>query len=254
MRQKKRTETKRKTFSLQQLQNILLTCKKEEPNYYLLMLICATTGIRISEALGLQFENVDFPNRQLHIIWQKGRTIYGDGWESQMATSQLIQTKTYSSVRNVEIPQFVLDEIILAKNKYDYLNQNDVNFHYTPDFVVVNSNGRPLSRDSKISHAFKHVLELCDINPDDYCWHDLRHTYATLLKKNINNLKVISKLLGHSTVDMTEDVYIDDQRDIIDTSSIMTKYVDSLYDKIYLSDKSEELDMSKISDAFLKIR
>lgn len=254
MRQKKRTETKRETFSLQQLQNILLTCKKEEPNYYLLMLICSTTGIRISEALGLQFENVDFSNRQLHIIWQKGRTIYGDGWESQMATSQLIQTKTYSSVRNVEIPQFVLDEIILAKNKYDYLNQNDVNFHYTPDFVVVNSNGRPLSRDSKISHAFKHVLELCDINPDDYCWHDLRHTYATLLKKNINNLKVISKLLGHSTVDMTEDVYIDDQRDIIDTSSIMTKYVDSLYDKIHMSDKSEELDMSKISDAFLKIR
>ena len=133
MRQKKRTETKRKTFSLQQLQNILLTCKKEEPNYYLLMLICSTTGIRISEALGLQFENVDFSNRQLHIIWQKGRTIYGDGWESQMATSQLIQTKTYSSVRNVEIPQFVLDEIILAKNKYDYLNQNDVNFHYTPE-------------------------------------------------------------------------------------------------------------------------
>ena len=133
MRQKKRTETKRKTFSLQQLQNILLTCKKEEPNYYLLMLICATTGIRISEALGLQFENVDFPNRQLQIIGQKGRTIYGDGWESQMATSQLIQTKTYSSVRNVEIPQFVLDEIILAKNKYDYLNQNDVNFHYTPE-------------------------------------------------------------------------------------------------------------------------
>ncbi len=134
------------------------------------------------------------------------------------------------------------------------MNQNDVNFHYTPDFVVVNSNGRPLSRDFKISHAFKHVLELCDINPDDYCWHDLRHTYATLLKKNINNLKVISKLLGHSTVDMTEDVYFDDQRDIIDTSSIMTKYVDSLYDKIHMSDKSEELDMSKISDAFLKIR
>ena len=160
MRQKKRTETKRKTFSLQQLQNILLTCKKEEPNYYLLMLICSTTGIRISEALGLQFENVDFSNRQLHIIWQKGRTIYGDGWESQMATSQLIQTKTYSSVRNVEIPQFVLDEIILAKNKYDYLNQNDVNFHYTPDFVVVNSNGRPLSRDFKISHAFKHAALL----------------------------------------------------------------------------------------------
>lgn len=53
---------------------------------------------------------------------------------------------------------------------------------------------------------------------------------------------------------MTEDVYIDDQRDIIDTSSIMTKYVDSLYDKIHMSDKSEELDMSKKSDAFLKIR
>ena len=144
MKQNKKAALKRTTFSLQQLQNILLTCKSEEPDYYLLMLICATTGIRISEALGLQFENVDYFNCRLHIVWQKGITIQGDGWESHMATSQLIRPKTYSSIRSVELPQFVLDEIILAKTKYDYLIQNDVNFHYTSDFVIVNSIGKPL--------------------------------------------------------------------------------------------------------------
>lgn len=74
-----------------------------------------STGIRISEALGLQFENVDYFNCRLHIVWQKGRTIQGDGWESHMATSQLIRPKTYSSIRSVELPQFVLDEIVLTK-------------------------------------------------------------------------------------------------------------------------------------------
>lgn len=68
MKQNKKAALKRTTFSLQQLQNILLTCKNEEPDYYLLMLICATTGIRISEALGLQFENVDYFNSRLHIV------------------------------------------------------------------------------------------------------------------------------------------------------------------------------------------
>ena len=251
MKQNKKAALKRSTFSLQQLQNILLTCKNEEPDYYLLMLICATTGIRISEALGLQFENVDYFNCRLHIVWQKGRTIQGDGWESHMATSQLIPPKTYSSIRSVELPQFVLDEIILAKTKYDYLIQNDVNFHYTSDFVIVNSIGKPLSRDSNISHAFKHVLELCGINSEKYHWHDLRHTYATLLKKNINNLKVISKMLGHATTNMTEEVYIDTQKEVIDLCNIMNNYAENLTFQVRKNDEKiaqQDFDMAKMVD------
>ena len=58
--------------------------------------------------------------------------------------------------------------------------------------------------------------------------------------------------------DPVEDIYkINAELEAYNLSLIhifMTKYVDSLYDKIHMSDKSEELDMSKISDAFLKIR
>lgn len=143
---------------------------------------------------------------------------------------------------------------VLKKQIFYTLSRIIANTSMSKAYRNVRLKSLKLLYDSCVQLNITDVLELCDINPDDYCWHDLRHTYATLLKKNINNLKVISKLLGHSTVDMTEDVYFDDQRDIIDTSSIMTKYVDSLYDKIHMSDKSEELDMSKISDAFLKIR
>lgn len=41
-------------------------------------------------------------------------------------------------------------------------------------------------------------------------WHDLRHTYATILYDNSISLKAISSSLGHSNVRITKDVYIED--------------------------------------------
>jgi integrase len=37
--------------------------------------------------------------------------------------------------------------------------------------------------------------------------HDLRHSAATLLRKMGVDLKVIQEILGHSTLDMTANVY-----------------------------------------------
>lgn len=38
-------------------------------------------------------------------------------------------------------------------------------------------------------------------------FHDLRHTYATLLLENGVNIKIISERLGHSRVAITLDIY-----------------------------------------------
>ena len=100
-------------------------------------------------------------------------------------------------------------------------------------------------------HAFKHVLELCGIDSEKYHWHDLRHTYATLLKKNINNLKVISKMLGHATTNMTEEVYIDNQKEVIDLCNIMNNYADDLTFQVRKNDEKiaqQDFDMAKMVD------
>ena len=101
------------------------------------------------------------------------------------------------------------------------------------------------------SHAFKHVLELCGIDSEKYHWHDLRHTYATLLKKNINNLKVISKMLGHATTNMTEEVYIDTQKEVIDLCNIINNYAENLISRVRKKDEKiaqRDFDMAKMVD------
>ena len=101
------------------------------------------------------------------------------------------------------------------------------------------------------SHAFKHVLELCGIDSEKYHWHDLRHTYATLLKKNINNLKVISKVLGHATTNMTEEVYIDTQKEVIDLCNVMNNYAENLISQVRKNDEKiaqQDFDMAKMVD------
>ena len=38
-------------------------------------------------------------------------------------------------------------------------------------------------------------------------WHDLRHSFASLLIQNGQSLKYVSDQLGHSSIKMTADVY-----------------------------------------------
>ena len=47
-------------------------------------------------------------------------------------------------------------------------------------------------------------------------FHDLRHTFATLLLVNNYNLKAISLMLGHANTIITSSVYFDKNKIIID--------------------------------------
>ena len=65
----------------------------------------------------------------------------------------------------------------------------------------------------------------------DIRWHDLRHSYATLLLKNEFNLKAISKILGHSKEIVTADNYIDNQEIIADGVSELVEYMEEVLPK-----------------------
>ena len=57
-------------------------------------------------------------------------------------------------------------------------------------------------------------------------FHDLRHTYATLLLINNYDLKAVSELLGHASTIITSNVYFDKNRLIIDCTSELNSYID----------------------------
>lgn len=61
-------------------------------------------------------------------------------------------------------------------------------------------------------------------------WHDLRHTYATLLDQNNMNMKVVSEILGHYSEEFTNEVYVIHKPEVIiyDTSEVMNSFIESL--------------------------
>jgi integrase len=67
------------------------------------------------------------------------------------------------------------------------------------------------------ARSFKRVLKYAGLR--DIRFHDLRHTFATLMLQNGEHPKVVQEMLGHATIAITMDTYShvlpDMQRDAV---------------------------------------
>jgi integrase len=71
--------------------------------------------------------------------------------------------------------------------------------------VFPSSVGTPLSG-GNLNRAFKALLKRAEL-PEKTRFHDLRHTWATLLLKHCVNPKFVQELLGHADISLTLNVY-----------------------------------------------
>ena len=125
-------------------------------------------------------------------------------------------------LRDINLPDFVMDELYLAKARYEETLKNDPNFNDNLDFVLFRDHGKAIARPY---YYFKKVMKKCNIDHTKHVWHDLRHTYATLLDQNKMNMKVVSEILGHYSEAFTNEVYVihEPQVVIYDTSEPMNE-------------------------------
>ena len=72
------------------------------------------------------------------------------------------------------------------------------------DFVFTTATGAPLDH-SNVLHDFQAAVARAGLRRQRF--HDLRHACATLLLEQGEELGVVSKILGHSNVATTADVY-----------------------------------------------
>jgi integrase len=71
--------------------------------------------------------------------------------------------------------------------------------------VFCSTTGTPIRRQNLQRRSFKPLLKKAGL--PDIRFHDLRHTFATLTLAKGANVKTVSKMLGHSTIRVTLDVY-----------------------------------------------
>ncbi len=122
------------------------------------------------------------------------------------ANKDLAEVKTERGNREIYVPQAVLDavkqrELVVNKNRLQY--GPDYKQH---DLVCCWPDGDILCPQT-MYHRFKRMLKTTSL--PDIRFHDLRHSCASALLDMDVPLKVISDMLGHSSIKVTADIYID---------------------------------------------
>lgn len=214
---KNREQKLEKTKTLTEEQLKLLIEKSKGTSIYMQVLFSGLMGLRVSEVNGIKYTDVDFVNRKLKVQRQLGVVANSnkEDYAIRTYTKQEIPVKSFSSNRELDIPDIVFDAILEQRKIYEHNKHRRKNDKTNPfqdlGYICCSSYGRPRSKSYNFPY-FKKILK--ENNLPDIRWHDLRATYATLLMKNNFSLKAISKRMGHSKLIITADVY-GDKKEII---------------------------------------
>ena len=74
-----------------------------------------------------------------------------------------------------------------------------------PEWVFCSENGGPLDGDNLRHRVFYRLLRKAELRRIRF--HDLRHTYASLLIQNGESLAYVRDQLGHASIQLTVDTY-----------------------------------------------
>lgn len=148
-----------------------------------LYLAAIMTGARQGELLGLKWSDVDLDGRQVHI-----RRTFNHG--------RFFEPKTKGSARKIDMAPLLVKE--LASWKLASGGRGE-------DLVFSSGDGTPMHRPNMMWRHFMPTLKAAGI--EGIRFHDLRHTYASLMLAQGENVKYVQTQLGHSTPTITLNVY-----------------------------------------------
>lgn len=178
----------------------LRTYSNHKPVYRMgpLIVLLLNTGLRIGEALALQWDNINFEKNVL-IVRGNRKVVKDRSSDSKTTYVNISQKKgkTDKSARTIPLN----DAAIEMLKKIREINPDSRD-------LFVSKNGKHISP-RNVDRMFRNILSRCGFNKEDAVGvHSLRHTFATTLFRRKIDIKVISTLLGHSDVGVTYNIYI----------------------------------------------
>lgn len=223
----------RPSISLNQIVMLLWECKTRYPQLFIGLLLAVTTGLRISELIALKYTDVSYTKSELRVNKQLGkRLVIVEEIPLGQILTQELKPKTIAGNRTVPLASFVLDEIVVARDRYEFLKKSNPDFK-DYEFIWCQDDGSPYHRGS-YSKWYKPLLaelqEELEL-PLNLTWHDLRRSYTTILLGNQVSIKALSVAPGHSRKDFTVDVYVDNKKIIADGVPEMTDFINDVLPK-----------------------
>lgn len=153
-----------------------------------MVFLAASTGLRASELIGLKWGDIDF--NTLEIRLSRGVV---DGVVGEM--------KTEASRKPIPLDAGLADVLLDWRGRSAYRGHEDWLF------ASPRMNGaKPYSPDTVLSKAIRPAAKSAGIMKR-VGWHTFRHTFATLLKANGEDVKVVQESLRHANSRITLDTY-----------------------------------------------
>lgn len=162
--------------------NALLDAAEEE-KYKTLLMLAVMSGARQGELFGLKWSDVLWETSQIYIQ----RTYNSGAW---------YRPKSKNSIRKIDLGPTMIKQLKKWKIACPPTKLN---------LVFPSESGGPLHQGSFVKSFFWPTLKKAGLSKIRF--HDLRHTYASLLILQGENIKYIQKQLGHAKATFTIDTY-----------------------------------------------
>lgn len=186
----------------------IFLAEAEKTFYYNLFVVALETGMRIGEVSGLQWEDIDYKKKLIHVkhsmtyFSKDGKYIF-----------ELHPTKTNKGLRDIPLT----DVAINALRQQYFIKQTLVNKGKEPlegfeNLVFVTKNNRPTTQ-FLVTECIEGTMKRIHKNNPDLVFekitpHCFRHTFATRWLEAGIPIKTVSAMLGHSQLQLTTDLYM----------------------------------------------
>lgn len=154
-------------------------------------LICLFTGLRIGEICALRWEDFSQEDQTIH-VHQTLQRIQAKDDSKQKTKIVITSPKSSCSLRTIPIPDALLKMLIQYKR-------------VEKGFVLTNSDSI-FVEPRTLQNNFKKALKESGI--ENVNFHTTRHTFATRCVELGFDVKTLSEILGHATVNITMNRYV----------------------------------------------
>ena len=194
------------------------------PNHRLCPIITLMlyTGMRVGEACGLRWEDVDFDKEVIHV---SHTLLFYDKPTGDGSAYALNPPKTKNSDRLIPMSPKVKEALNLEKQFQDQLGVKcSFVIDGFSDFVFVDAKGQVLHH-KKLNHQLAKISKEIDneVKKQNGIYgltsfphvhnHMLRHTFATRMREAGADVKATADIMGHNEVDITLNTYTDSSQE-----------------------------------------